>query len=376
MKIGILTLPLHTNYGGILQAYALQTVLERMGHEVYVLGKLYPGRKISFGRLLLFYIKRLIKKIFIDHATVIFVERKINKERKIVQQYTDEFINKHIHIHSIKSLSDIQTAKYDALIVGSDQIWRPKYFCSWSDDVADAFLKFTEGWNVKRIAYAPSFGVHNWEYPIKKTAECAKYCNKFTAISVREKSAVKLCKDFLHVNAQYVLDPTMLFDKEDYIQLMNIHNVPKSTGNLLCYILDDNEEKKRVIENIAKEKGLLPFYVNAKINELSLPVNARIQPSVESWIRGFYDAEFIVTDSFHACVFSIIFGKPFIVLGNKNRGLSRFVSLLDTFDLKEHLLMSKADYDSNCSYVIDGKSMKILQSMRNRSNEFLCNSLL
>ena len=87
-----------------------------------------------------------------------------------------------------------------------------------------------------------------------------------------------------------------------------------------------------------KSLSLTPFRVNSKANGLHASIRERIQPPVEAWLRGFYDAEFVVTDSFHACVFSIIFGKPFIVIGNKDRGMARFESLLKMFGLENRMI--------------------------------------
>ena len=75
----------------------------------------------------------------------------------------------------------------------------------------------------------------------------------------------------------------------------------------------------------------------ARLKDICAPLAERIQPPVEQWLRGFMDAEFVVTDSFHACVFSILFGKPFIAIGNAGRGLSRFTSLLGMLGLESRL---------------------------------------
>ena len=96
----------------------------------------------------------------------------------------------------------------------------------------------------------------------------------------------------------------------------------------------------------------MPFRVNAK-SDINLPIENRIAPSVEQWLRGFYDAEFVVTDSFHACVFSILFNKPFLVVGNQKRGLSRFVSLLGMFGLEDRLITDMNINNVLFSKVID-----------------------
>ena len=335
MKIGILTLPLHTNYGGILQAYALQTVLERMGHEVHVIEEKRRPLSIPIQNMPFCYGKRIVKNI-IGRKCPIFYEQKYNCEQPIIRQNTDKFIKKYIHIAEYDDFSDIKESEYDAIVVGSDQVWRPKYF--GLNQIENAYLKFAEGWNIKRIAYAASFGTDEWEYNSKQTSECGRLLRMFDSVSVREDSGVDLCKRYFGVDAQHVLDPTMLLGKEDYIKLFTDANTPKSKGNLLCYILDETEEKKALIKRVADEKGLIPFNVKSQSDDINSPVSERIQPPLEQWLRGFYDAEFVVTDSFHACVFSILFNKPFIVYGNKARGMSRFMSLLNALGLHDRFL--------------------------------------
>lgn len=340
MRIGILTLPLHTNYGGILQAYALQTVLERMGHEVHVIEKNRRPLSIPIQKMPFCYGKRIVKNI-IGRKFPIFYEQKYNREQPIIRQNTDKFIKKYIHIAEYDDFSDIKESEYDAIVVGSDQVWRPKYF--GLNQIENAYLKFAEGWNIKRIAYAASFGTDEWEYNSKQTSECGRLLRMFDAVSVREDSGADLCKRYFGVEAQHVLDPTMLLIKENYIKLFEAANTPKSNGNLLCYILDETEEKTALIKRIADEKGLIPFNVKSISDDINSPLYERIQPPLEQWLRGFYDADFVITDSFHACVFSIIFNKPFIVYGNINRGLSRFISLLNMFGLTERIVNNQTD---------------------------------
>lgn len=346
MKIAILTLPLHTNYGGILQAYALQTVLERMGHSVEVLQSdltVFPHKN---WLLPLVYCKRIAKKLLIDKNAPVFIEKRKSKEKSIIEQHTSQFIDKYINLRNLKSLHEIKQDDYEAIIVGSDQIWRKPYFCGmWHTSIKDAFLDFTEDWNIKRIAYAASFGLDNIsEYSNSDIQKCKKAIQQFDAISVREDSAITICKDNFDVKATHVLDPTMLLAKEDYEALVGQSDVSKSSGDLLCYILDPSEFKCKVISEIADIKLLTPFNVSAEIDNLKLLPQQRVQPPVESWLRGFMDAKFVITDSFHACVFSIIFGKPFIAIGNAGRGMSRFTSLLSTFGLSDCLITTNMPY--------------------------------
>ena len=367
MKIGILTLPLHTNYGGILQAYALQTVLERMGHEVVVMDR-SPYKKLSLTQKLQYYPKRIIKKFLLWRNESVFIEEELNKAYPIVSQFTQTFIDNYIHRTEINNLASLPKNSFDAIVVGSDQVWRPMYY----GKIENAYLEFTGGWDIKRISYAPSFGTADWEYTTEQTVNCAKLLGKFDAVSAREVSGVKLCKQQFNIDAVHVLDPTFLLDADDYIQVVNKFGISKSKGTLLNYILDESEEKNSLIDKVAQERGLKPFRVNSKIESLNAELEDRIQPPVEQWIRGFYDAEFVVTDSFHACVFSIIFNKPFLVVGNKARGLARFESLLEIFDLKDRLVTSVDELDIEKFNDFDWqKTNSILNTKREKSINFL-----
>jgi len=371
MRIGILTLPLHTNYGGILQAYALQTVLERMGHEVCLIEKKRKPLQLSLWKAPLAYGKRIVKNI-IGHPFPIFYEQKMNREEPFVRQNTDLFIHKYIKFRIVDDFSEIKEHDYDAIIVGSDQIWRTIYF---NNEIGCTYLDFTRGWNIKRIAYAASFGTDKWEYSFRQTRQCRKLIQHFDAVSVREDSGVDLCRKHFGVEAQHVLDPTMLLNKEDYIQLFENANMPKSKGTMLCYILDETQKKTDLVNQIAVEKELIPFRVNSKVEDINAPLQERIQPPVEQWLRGFDDAEFVVTDSFHACVFSILFNKPFLAIGNTGRGMSRFNSLVSMFGV-ENRLNIHVPYTINNSEKIDWvKVNAILNEKINMSIRFLTNNL-
>lgn len=368
MKIGILTLSFNINYGGVLQAYALQYVLKNMGHEVYFIEIVDKPMKLPIYKMPYSYSKRIIKNI-LGHKCPILYEQKYNKEKSIIQQNIDRFIKKYLNVIKYNSFYSISEHEYDIIIVGSDQVWRPKYF--YSDEIENAYLKFAENWKIRRIAYAVSFGTENWEYTPSQTMKCKRLLEKFCAISVRESSAIKLCEEKFNKQAQLVLDPTMLLSKEDYIKLFKEYNIPKSKGNLLCYILDETTDKIELIKLVVHDKNLIPFYVKSRTKDINLPLQERIQPSVEEWIRGFYDADFIVTDSFHACIFSILFQKPFIVYGNKYRGLTRFNSLLEVFGLRKNLILNLSEYNIKNDYSIDKECIEKISSLKKISLTFL-----
>lgn len=194
----------------------------------------------------------------------------------------------------------------------------------------------------KRIGYATSFGVDNWEYSTEQTIKCSLLVKSFDAISVRKDSAVNLCKEYLGVDVIQVLDPTMLLNKDDYIKLVEKDNIKECKRTLMTYILDKSSENTIIIQKVAKELGLIPFSVlpNKTFSEVGRKyIDDCIFPNVTDWIRGFMDADYVVTDSFHGTIFSIIFNKPFISIGNAGRGLTRFTSLLKMFGLEHRLIL-------------------------------------
>lgn len=376
MRIGILTLPLHTNYGGILQAYALQTVLERMGHEVVVFDSPLRKFKLPIWKKPLCYSKRIIKKYILQDSSTLINKEKIDFEKECYfRKNTQPFINTHIHRYVVRKLEDIKEDDIDAIVVGSDQIWRMLYFKSmwFTKRAANAFLAFTVGWNIKRIAYAASFGNNNPEIPEGEIEDCKQAISKFDAVSVREKNGVKICKDLFGIDAKWVLDPTMLLQLSDYIKLIGNKKDENSHGMLMSYVLDEYPEVAELRSKIAKEKNLKVNISNVADNG-SDKSGVLPQPPVEHWLQSFLDADYIINDSFHACVFSILFHKQFTVYGNKDRGMERFTSLLSMFGLEDRLVTNVNEYKPlpDIDYT---KVDKILNEKRKEAVVFLKNNL-
>lgn len=334
MRIVILTLPLHTNYGGILQCYALQTMLQRMGHNVKVLSKPRYGLRyyLTFPFLV---IKNIYKKFFLGVNVRIFEMKYFYSSEKI-----DSFIKRYIHKHIRRYYNASIGHSFDVIVVGSDQIWRPMYSCP----IEQSFLSFLGETQIRRIAYAASFGVDYCEYTKEQLKTCSLLLKKFDAISVRESSAVELCHNYFGVDVVQMIDPTLLLSADDYRVLINNAETCPSKGNMLVYILDKTEEKISLVNKIAAEKGLTPFWLDSPEDHND---EKQVKMSVEQWLRSFDDASFIYTDSFHGCVFSIIFRKQFIAFGNKSRGLSRFNSLMKLLEVENRLILSYDEYKAN-----------------------------
>ena len=353
MRIGIFTQPLHNNYGGLLQNFALQQVLNNMGYEVETVdwcsapsNSLKEWLWIKKEQLLCYFFKNRQQPRY--KLTV--------QEEKRISKYTDGFINKYISVcpKKVVQRKDFiyidKEFHYEAYIVGSDQVWRPNY----NPFQTAMFLDFVKRDNVKRIAYAASFGTSIWEFTPQMTEECSRLAKLFNLLTVREGSGVKLCREHLGVEATHVLDPTMLLNREDYEKVVLAENEPKSGGTLFHYILDPSDEKQNLINQLAATRNFKPFTIMPKCqaeNRTKWDVKHRIEdcvfPTVTSWLRGFMDAEMIVVDSFHGAVFSIIFNKPFWVIGNRKRGNARFESLLGIFGLDDRMIEPGQEIDWN-----------------------------
>lgn len=344
MKIGILTQPLYSNYGGLLQAWALQKTLVEMGHEVIIINRIFGNPKLSFWR-------KLIKKI---KSELIILFRKRNRYIqvtdsiiKLAETYIQSFKKKRYlgispEIKSNEELLEyIKKEDFEAYIVGSDQVWRPRY----SPNLMTYFLDFIkDNSKVKKISYAASFGVDKWEFSKKQTEEARELASIFDLITVRESSGVDLVEQYLKCKAIHVLDPTLLLSKEDYLELIKkpTCKLHESNGDLFCYVLDQGSSLSKIINTCKEATGLTPFFCNYEIpfNRLEMEADKEkcIVPPVEQWLKSFADATMIITDSFHGTVFSIIFNKPFWIISNEDRGAARFKSLLRLFKLENRIV--------------------------------------
>ena len=161
MRVAIITLPLHTNYGGLLQAFALKKCLNDMGHEATVLDleDKMPGPSMIKAPFV--YGRRALMRMFKGAAAPeVFRERRFRNELPVVSVNTQRFIGQYIAPRVVSSFAQVGAGEYDAFVVGSDQVWRPSNF----EPVQDAFLRFAKGWDVRRVSYAASFGTSELEY--------------------------------------------------------------------------------------------------------------------------------------------------------------------------------------------------------------------
>ena len=366
---------MHINYGGLLQAYALQAVLRRMGHDVLTEDRKMPKPSVKYA--IKYQIKRWlgpIRKRYYPSA------REVSKIRKNTDRFIRERIRTTKPIYS-KTKEEFRKYRFDTYIVGSDQVWRPCY----SPYLMNYFLDFTQGQDVKRIAYSASFGTKEWEFSEEDTRRAAELAKNFDVISVREDSGVGLCKDYFGVDAVHTLDPTMLLDKEDYLALLKEKSDAKPSGKkLMAYILDASKEKDDIKALIISKLCISPGNIIEPMPKKNFAscgskgLKDCVFPSVEDWLRGFAEADFVVTDSFHGTVFPIIFNVPFVTIVNKARGADRFMSLTNMFGLQDRLITSYDEEKINrlIETPIDFSTVnEIRAKAKNESISFLKNAL-
>lgn len=376
MRVAIVTLPLHTNYGGLLQAYALKSCLESLGHDATVLD-LYEKMPVPKGpRALVKYAGRAFKRLLRGKdAPEVFRELRFRREFPVLSAATGVFVSKYIEPRVIRSYSDVKEGEYDAFVVGSDQVWRPRFF----NKIEDAFLAFTKDWDVRRVAYAASFGTDQLEYEFVQLEECARLLSRFDGVSVREDSAVGMCEEwFDHDGALHVLDPVMLPDTGIYMDLLSKVKEHPANGRIVTYILDPSTEKSNVVSFMKRVSGLEVHDVSVYPYASDKPLAGRVVPPLEEWLAAFHDAGFVVTDSFHGCVLSILMHKRFIAVGNSRRGMARLYSLLNMFGLDMRLVHGIDPEDDGGFFLSEiewDHVEEVIKRERSKSRAFLSEAL-
>jgi hypothetical protein len=321
--VGILTLHLHVNYGGILQAAALYRLLKDEGFQPLILRK-EPENRSKFGRT----VRNLMRRLPLQNIGGV-------RARALARAKHSPFMKRFLPnttsaCHNEDELREA-VARYglDAVVVGSDQVWRFEYH--QDSNYAVYFLNFVPSGTLK-ISYAASFGHEHWQY-VDKTEEVSALLADFDAVSVREESGVEICRATLGVaECRLVLDPTLVVDPALYVEAAAPPRT-KSCQGLVNYVLDRNEGSELAQRHV--EAALPEAY---RTTLLSIGDEQR-QADIGQWLRTFMDADFVVTDSYHGTIFSILFGKNFIAFGNRDRGLDRFTTLLDQLGLLDRLVL-------------------------------------
>lgn len=336
MKIGIVTFWTGIdNYGQILQAYALQRFLRNKGHNAFVIrynNVVYRGFnwwlklpfKIARRIYLILFNKDLLNLQFRFKEQKRLSEEENRKHPRNFSLFKERYIHFSEKIYDQKSIM-LDPPKADVYIAGSDQIW------SGLDPVY--YLQFTPLLS-KRIAYAPSFGGINLNNTKKKILK--RYLESFSVLGIREKEGVELCRSLGREDSFLAIDPTLLLSKEDYsgISVANSDN----SEYLFLYLLGN--EMDFDVSNIytwAKSRNLEIKYV---ASQGQVDSYEKIYPNIDEWLGIIQNAKYVVTNSFHGTVFSLIMNKKFLVIplsGAFSRMNGRVVDLLTELNLNNRL---------------------------------------
>lgn len=353
-NVAILNMRFPTNnYGAILQSFALSEIIKKLGYKPKVIN--YISKELNKDR---------------DNISISPLDK--FREEKI--QYT-------LPCYSVDDLINLNK-NFNTFVVGSDQVWNYNYLNSaYKNDIGRYFLNFVSP--LKNIfSYAASMAENHWDGDENEVKIVKNALNHFSAISVREKSGVYICKNLFDVKAKCVLDPTLLLKQSDYQKIIELENIKQNDEKYFAYFtldsnLEENITKNEVLKKFINKNKLQLKNVRGEIKKV-LGQDKFIYNSVPSWLNYIKNCEFIITDSYHCVIFAILFKKQFIVIERGYAGNERLNSLLSILQIKNRFYPSLEDiqYDYLLNDKIDYvKVYKKLNIERNKSTDFLKKSL-
>lgn len=326
MKIDIVTLHRAQNYGSVLQAFALQKQIEKLGHQAYILDY-YPERYTNKGLL-----KRLKNKSSRFNNPLVLLIAKL----LIYPSYLKKGIqfNKFMHYLNLEKPSFATNEEgmgrftdADAYCAGSDQIWNSH----WNEGVEKVlFLDFVPKGKLC-LSYAASIGLSN--IPANEIDETKLLLDKFEFLSLREDKVVELVRELGRTDAVQCLDPTLLMSKEEWS--LYADDSYKGKEYVLTYNLHHDPEIDKCAKAIASKYHLQIRNISYNWHDIVRHGHLDWCPTVEGFLGLIKNAKYVVADSFHATAFSIIFEKSFVVI-TPEVASSRLSSLLKMLGLDDH----------------------------------------
>lgn len=352
-KVGIITFHRSINYGGVLQAYALKHMLNKLGAECSVID--YKNKHIeNINKVKLFNLNSI--KSFIN-GILSYLPKKSKYEKFL------DFRVKHLNLAEGEINNEIEH-KYDLFITGSDQVWN--FQLSRFDTVY--FLDFVKD-SRKKNSYAASFGFS--EIPSEYIEKYKKLLSDFSSISIREEQGFNIIQSHLKQDVPVVLDPSLLLDVNDWINNFNITRKSQKDF-ILLYLMTPDPKLIKLAEKLSKETGFEIIYITDKTIKKLNATYARTVSPIE-WVELFMNAKYIVTNSFHGVAFSINFNKNFFMslLPSTSNVSSRLENIVRMFGLEKRQINNDIN-DVNLFEDIDfTKVNKILERERNNSIAFL-----
>lgn len=356
--VGIITIVDLTNYGNRLQNYAVKEIIRQKRYSVQTIDIV----KCANADYVKGVVCQWIKEIPFMEMIVQKIKAKKSLEKRRYVNFL-EFTRKNISTKTllVRNDEDIKkkSHKYDFFVIGSDQIWNPLFKHAKSSD----FVAFADPH--QKVCFSPSFGIS--EIPKEYTANIAEWLSKIPHISVREKAGAEIVKRLTGKTAEVLIDPTMMLDADDWRKVAKKPLVDMEKKYMLSYFLGKRtEEQKNRIEELKEKYGLEEYLLLDKSN----PDLYAAGPG--EFISLIEHADLVCTDSFHACVFSILFKRPFLVFQRNGNG-SGMGSRLDNLLEKFHLETRNSDNNPNCEvFKCDfEKCDEILNEERKRVDNFL-----
>lgn len=305
------------NIGNRLQNYAAQELLKKLNLEVDTLSF---QRSVLSGKKKLKYFAQKITGFRLPGDTLYW---KLFPQR--IKAF-ENFNKRYIKTQHIKKISQIKPADY--FVVGSDQVWNPHWYsdCALKKDLF--LLNFAK--DDQKVCLSPSFSLKTlpdeWQEWFKGNL------SSFPKLAVRENEGAKIIKDLIDKEVAVTIDPTLMLDKDEWNKIsLKPQNINCNKNYILTYFLGGRSELiEKDLEKYANEIGA-DIYHLLDMNQPDLYI---IDPA--NFLYLVSHANLVVTDSFHACVFSFIYGKPFLLYNrNKNKDMmSRMNTLFDKFNLK------------------------------------------
>lgn len=336
MKIGILTFHFSNNYGALFQAYGLRNYLKELGHDVefinYQPEYLEEGGEIKLSNLIS---KATLKIIYLK---LVKIKEKYfgNKQKeKYFKDFKKEFLGiDETKVYKTKKELENANLYFDLLITGSDQVWNPSE--QYGIDPV-YFLDFkTSNLNIRKISYAPSFGKDNIDKKYKD--EIGKLISKLDNISIRETSGQSIIENLISKKPTLVPDPTILVS--DYKKVMNKYDVEEN-DYIFCYYLRSRENIGEIAEYIS-QKDDLQVYSPHNPHRRWKEIGQTVYPGPREWLYLLFNSKFVITNSFHGTMLSILLNKPFIVVGigsgEKSKYNERAMNILKQCGLEDRFI--------------------------------------
>lgn len=387
-KIGIAAVTYKENFGSALQTYATQYTLEKMGYDARIFEIKGVHRNIHIKKLL-YYAGRMFDPVELKYLMANLKSRSRKSASASSDQYAqDMIIRKNVYadfnkkwnkmLPLVKGWSGLtkQASEMDAVVVGSDQLWRP------SNIVGCYFtLEFVPD-NVKKIAFSTSFGVP--ELPSNLHKHAKKFLSRIEHISVRENSGAEIVKKESGRDATVVCDPTMMLTAEDWMHIQE--EKPFADGKyILMYLMGDNPEQREFVKKLSKTTGCRIIGLLHGATYIAYDENVadekpyNVGPS--EFVNLIRNAEYVCTDSFHCCVFSILNSTNFFAFrrwpdGSKFSANDRLYTLLQFTGLERRMLMGDEDVEKCANDEID--FVPVLEKVaekRKMTMEYLQNAL-